>query len=174
MTPLLLLGLVALLIWGAFWGWRNLTAPLPTPEPTPCVTVTTELVNITQVSVRVYNAGFTSGLASRVGSKLEEVGFQVVRIENTDERVTRGVVVRANKDNPSGIRLVASYFASVEIEYDDRVDGTIDVLLASDWGEYGETPLYQVSTGTQGTTCVPPDPSPSDMPASPVQGTQQP
>ncbi|WP_158600540.1 LytR C-terminal domain-containing protein [Tessaracoccus antarcticus] len=163
-TPLLLLTLVGLLIWGAFWGWRNLTAPLPTPEPTPCVTVSTELVNVTQVSVRVYNAGFTSGLASRVGAKLEEVGFNVIRIENTEERVTRGVIVRTNEANKAGIRLVSSYFAAPVVEYDDRVDGTIDILLASDWGDYGDAPLFQVSSGEGGTTCVPPEASPSAEP----------
>ena len=166
-TPLLLLALVGLLIWGAFWGWRNLTAPLPTPEPTPCVTVSTELVNVTQVSVRVFNAGFTSGLASRVGAKLEDVGFNVVRIENTDERVTRGVIVRTNKENAAAIRLVSSYFAAPEVEYDTRVDGTVDILLASDWGDYGTTPLFQVSAGKGGTTCVVPEASASPEPTGP-------
>ena len=170
-TPLLLLGLLGLLVWGSFWGWRNLTAPLPTPEPTPCVTVATELVNVTDISVRVYNAGFTSGLANRVKTQLSEAGFNVVKVDNTEERVTKGVIVRTSEDNQPGVRLVSSYFSEVEVEYDDRVDGTVDVLLASEWGDFGTEPLYQVSSGRDGITCVPPgaspSPSPSVAPASP-------
>lgn len=167
-TPLLLLGLVGLLIWGAFWGWRNLTAPLPEPEPTPCVTVSAELVTVADVSVRVYNGGFTSGLANRVGSRLKEVGFNVIRIENTDERVTSGVIVRVSEDNQPAKRLVESYFADAQVEYDDRVDGTVDVLLASEEPTPGATPLFRVSSGEGGTTCVPPGalPSPSGSPES--------
>lgn len=160
-TPLLLLGLVGLLIWGAFWGWRNLTAPLPTPEPTPCVTVAAELINVTEVSVRVFNGGFTSGMASRVSTRLEEAGFNIIKVDNIDERVTEGVIVRASEDSQPGVRLVTSYFEEPTIEYDDRVDGTIDVLLASDEPTPGAEPLFQVSSGEGGTVCVPPNPSPS-------------
>ncbi len=168
-TPLLLLGLLALLAWGAFWGWQNLTAPLPGPEPTPCVTVTTTGLNVKDVSVRVYNAGFTSGLANRVKTQLDGAGFNVIKVSNTDERVIKGVVVRTNEANKAAIQLVSSYFTEVALEYDDRVDGTVDVLLASDWGAFGTEPLSTVASGDQGTICVLPDPSaPSPaVPASP-------
>ncbi len=161
-TPLLLLGLLGLLVWGALWGWRNLTAPLPEPAPTPCVTISADLVSVKDVSVRVYNAGFTSGLANRVGSRLEEAGFNVIRIENTEERVTSGLVVRLSKDNQPAERLVTSHFAEPTVEYDERVDGTVDILLASEEPAAGETPLSQVSSGEQGTTCVPPAALPSE------------
>lgn len=168
-TPLLLLGLLGLLVWGAFWGWRNLTAPLPTPEPTPCVTVSAELVTVADVSVRVFNGGFTSGLASRVGTRLEEAGFNVIKVDNTEERVTSGVIVRTSEDNVPGVRLVSSYFQDPTIEYDDRVDGTVDVLLASEEPVAGTEPLFQVSSGEDGTTCVPPDATMSPSPeASPT------
>lgn len=175
-TPLLLLGLLGLLIWGAFWGWNNLTAPLPEPEPTPCITVSTELVTVADVSVRVYNAGFTSGLANRVSSRLAEVGFNVVRVENTEERVTTGVVVRTNKENTPAIRLVTSYFADFTLDYDDRVDGTVDILLASEEPAPGATPLFQVSSGEKGTTCVPPGalPSASESPGTGEQESTKP
>lgn len=172
-TPLLLLALLGLLAWGALWGWRNLTAPLPGPEPTPCVTVTTDLVTVADVSVRVYNAGFTSGLANRVSTRLEDAGFNIVRVDNTDERVTTGVVIRLNEDNLAAQRLVASYFQDPTVEFDDRVDGTVDVLLSSEEPAAGETPLFQVSSGNDGTTCVPPQPT---MTASsePTQTVQEP
>lgn len=171
-TPLLLLALVGLLAWGALWGWRNLTAPLPGPEPTPCVTITTELVTVADVSVRIYNAGFTSGLANRVSARLEDAGFTIIRVDNTDERITTGVVIRLNKDNQAGQRLVASYFQDPTMEYDDRVDGTVDVLLSSDEPEAGTEPLFQVSSG-DGTTCVPPQPTMAGSP-EPTETVQEP
>lgn len=158
-TPLLLLALLGLLIWGAFWGWQNLTAPLPGPEPTPCVTVTNNGLSVTDVSVRVYNAGFTSGLASRVKAHLEDAGFRIVRVDNTDERVLKGVLLRTNEKSQPAIQLVSSYFTDVTVEYDDRIDGTVDVLLASDWGDYGTEPLSAVSSGDEGVICVLPDPT---------------
>lgn len=175
-TPLLLLGLLGLLVWGAFWGWRNLTAPLPEPSQTPCVTVSSEIVSVKDISVRVYNAGFTSGLANRVGSRLKEVGFNVVRVENTDERVTSGLLIRTSEDNQPAVRLVTSYFADATVEYDGRVDGTVDILLASEEPAEGKTPLSQVSSGEKGTTCVPPGalPSASGSPAGESQESAKP
>ncbi len=175
-TPLLLLGLLGLLVWGAFWGWQNLTAPLPEPEPTPCVTVSAEIVSVGDVSVRVYNAGFTSGLANRVATRLEEVGFNVIRVENTEERVTSGVIIRTSEDNQPAVRLVTSHFADATVEYDGRVDGTVDILLASEEPTPGETPLSQVSSGEKGTTCVPPEalPSASESPEGENQENTKP
>lgn len=170
-TPLLLLGLLGLLMWGAFWGWRNLTAPLPEPEPTPCVTVSAEMVTVADVSVRVYNGGFTSGLASRIGTRLTDAGFNVVRIENTDERVTSGVIIRTNEANQAALALVASYFVEPTLDYDDRVDGTVDVLLASEEPAAGAAPLVEVPSGESGTTCVYPDALPSPA-VSPAEGVE--
>lgn len=174
-TPVLLLGLLAFLVWGAFWGWRNLTAPLPTPEPTPCVVVTQELVTVADVSVRVYNGGFTSGLARRQASRLEDVGFNVIRVGNTDERVS-GTTIRGNEANNPAKRLIMSYFQNATFENDDRVDGTVDVLLGSDFE--GETPveeqIFQVSSGEGGTVCVPPSPEPTDSPSPTATATTEP
>lgn len=171
-TPVLLLGLLAFLVWGAFWGWRNLTAPLPTPEPTPCVVVTQDLVTVYDVSVRVYNGGFTSGLARRQASRLEDAGFNVVRVGNTDERVS-GTVVRGNVDNEPARRLVMSYFMDPVFENDDRVDGTIDVYLGSDFAGEGGEPYTQVSSGEGGTVCLPPSPEPTDSPVPTVTATTE-
>ena len=39
---------------------------------------------MTHVSVRIFNGGFTSGLANREARRLTEVGFKVIRVDNTD------------------------------------------------------------------------------------------
>ena len=168
-TPVILLGLLALLIWGASWGWKALTEPLPSPSPTPCVVEEAELVNVTHVSVRIFNGGFTSGLANREARRLTEVGFKVIRVDNTDERI-RGTVIRANENQTGQIRLVKSYFLEPTVEYDDRIDGTVDIYLgtdflgANDGSDPANPPLFQVSA-PDGQICVVPEPSPSPSPS---------
>ena len=131
-TPIVLLGLLGLLIWGANWGWKQLTAPLPSPSPTPCIMKPAEHVRSGDTVVRVYNGGFTSGLANREAKRLSDAGFLVQRIDNTDERI-RGTVIRGNKSQEAQLRLVRSQFAEPTVETDDRIDGTIDVLLGTDF-----------------------------------------
>ncbi|CAL8968777.1 hypothetical protein TESS_TESS_01744 [Tessaracoccus sp. O5.2] len=170
-TPVLLLSLLGLLVWGATWGWKALTEPLPSPSPTPCVMEPAEIVTVRDVTVRIYNGGFTSGLANRVGNQLTEAGFDVARVTNTEERVT-GTVIRANRRETPQIRLAASYFVEPVIQYDDRVDGVVDILVGTDFAGFSEAPFAQVSS-TDGQLCrVPtpsasaPEPSPSPSPSS--------
>ena len=171
-TPVILLGLLGLLIWGANWGWKALLEPLPSPSPTPCVMENTEMMNPTHVSVRVFNGGFTGGLANRESRRLTEAGFKVIRIDNTEERI-RGTVIRANENQKNGhVRLVKSYFKEPVIEYDDRVDGTVDVMIgtdflgANDGTDPNNTPpnLFQI-TAPDGQVCVVPQPSVSPSPS---------
>ena len=82
-TPALLIGLLIFLIWGANLGWNALTAPLPTPPPTPCVTQQVSTLTPNQVTVLVYNGGFTSGLGSKVSQALKTAGFEVAKTTNT-------------------------------------------------------------------------------------------
>lgn len=159
-TPILLLGLLGLLIWGGLWGWRNLTAPLPSPEPTPCIKRTAEVVVASDVYVRVLNGGYTRGLAERAASHLREFEYNVFSIGNTEEQV--GVtIVRGAEESQPGLRLVRSHFLDAEIEYDDRVDGTIDLLLGTQFSGYNEENFHQVSSGEDGTICIPASASPS-------------
>lgn len=161
-TPIVLLVLLGLLLWSASWGWRNLTAPLPTPDPTPCVTQPVDVVTPDKVSVRVLNGGFTSGLAGQASGRLETAGFKIVTVGNTDERVT-STVIRGNAENDAALQLTASYFNGATIEHDDRVDGTIDVFVGSDFGGYGEGPLTETTSNT-GNLCVPPTPEATPIP----------
>ncbi|MHA6523844.1 LytR C-terminal domain-containing protein [Tessaracoccus sp. G1721] len=162
-TPILLLGLLGLLLWGASWGWKALTEPLPTPSPTPCVMAPAEIVTVPDVTVRVYNGGFTSGLASRVSAQLETAGFNVIKVDNTEERI-KGTVIRANRQETPQIRLAASYFLDPVIEYDDRVDGVVDIYVGTDFAGFGPEPFSQVSADG-GQVCRVPSPSPSASPS---------
>ena len=75
-TALTLVGLIALVIWSAMWGWRSMFADLPgnpltASDPTPaCKPVHVDAgrkVRTKQVQVSVYNSGDRQGLAGQAG-----------------------------------------------------------------------------------------------------------
>ena len=171
-TPVILLGLLGLLIYAATWGWKALTEPLPSPSPTPCVTQSATVVSPTTISLRIYNGGFTSGLANRISRSMKEVGFQVVRVDNTEERIT-GTVIRGNEQQTAELTLVASYFNEATIEFDDRVDGTVDVLVGSEYKDFNPSPIPE-APATAGVICVVPSPSPTAAPSVAVTPTAAP
>lgn len=160
-TPVLLLALLGFLIWGAAWGWRNLTAPLPSPSPTPCVTKKAAVITPELVSVRVLNGGFTSGLAGKVGKHLENHGYTILQVGNTEERV-KGTIIRGSADDGPMLQLVQSEFRNSTIEHDDRVDGSIDVLVGTAYEGVNKQFLKEVKS-EGGVVCefVSPSPSPS-------------
>ncbi|MFV0428429.1 MAG: LytR C-terminal domain-containing protein [Arachnia sp.] len=173
-TPILLLALLAFLVWGAWWGWRNLTAPIPEPEPTACVSMATETITAADVAVRIYNGGFTSGLAYRVSQALTEAGMNIMHTGNTEERI-KATVVRGAQSDQAAVELVASYFKDATVEYDDRVTGVIDIFVGSEYGGFADEPLGS-TTPDSGTKCLPPElakeilarqsPTPSPSPTS--------
>ncbi len=163
-TPVLLLSLLALLIWGASWGWRNLTAPLPSPSPTPCVTKSASIITSDMVSVRVLNGGFTSGLAGRVAEHLGNNGFTVLRTGNTEERV-KETIVRGSTESEAKLTMLQSHFKGAIIEHDDRVDGSVDVLVGTGYEGVTGNGVTQIEA-PGGVTCDYPSPSPT--PSSPA------
>ncbi|HJE51763.1 MAG TPA: LytR C-terminal domain-containing protein [Tessaracoccus flavescens] len=168
-TPVILLGLLGLLIYAANWGWKALTEPLPSPSPTPCVTQSASVVAPSDVSVRIFNGGFTSGLANRISRSMKEVGFKVVRVDNTDERI-KTTIIRGNEEQLAELTLVASYFNEATIEHDDRVDGTVDVLVGSEYKDMNPSPMPE-APATAGVICVVPSASPSAAPSTAVTPT---
>lgn len=166
-TPILLLGLLAFLAWGAYWGWNNLTKPFPTPEPTPCATVSTSTVTPQQVAVRVINGGPTAGQATKIGDQLEPLGFRVIQIGNTEEKVAVPVIIRSGTNNVAAAQLVASYLKDATTETDARVDGTVDVVLGVGGGAMAESGQLSEVPVEGGTICLAPAPSPSPTPSIP-------
>lgn len=158
-TPILLLGLLGLLLWGASWGWKALTEPLPSPSPTPCVVGPAEVVTPADISVRVFNGGFTSGLANRVGNDLAKAGFTVLKVGNTEERIV-GAVIRTSQSQSLQATIVASYFVEPTLDYDQRIDGTVDVFVGTDFLGMAPTPSPQ-ATPPDGQACRAPSPSSS-------------
>ena len=159
-TPLTLLVLLAVLCYGAWWGWKNIVAPPQTTPAPPCVPtkVTDKSLKTSQVTVRVYNGGDKKGLASDVTRDLRAKGFNVLDPANTDQKISTTVIVGNGTKNPE-VLLVKSYFKGAKVKADGRTDHTVDVLVGNSAVHFNSKAKtsYPVKTST---VCLPAD-SPS-------------
>jgi hypothetical protein len=160
-TPLTLILLLVLLIGGFWWGWRQVTAPVPTTPPEPCVVVDLSdgRLHSTQVTVRVYNAGSVGGRASRVATNLRAKGFTVQRVSNWEEAVDKTVVVGAKADNPE-VKLVVPFFKEAEVREDGRPDNTVDIIIGNDYPGFNDTAPTSIAVEGK-KACVPVTPTPA-------------
>ena len=136
-TPITLLILFGMLLYGAWWGYNNIIMPIPAMPPEPCVdqSVPKGQLQTSQVVVRVYNGGDRKGLAADVGRSLRGKGFRVVLTTNTAEKIQQTVIVGAN-DNKPEVLFVKSFFKEAVVRSDRRVDGTVDVLVGNKYGGF--------------------------------------
>ena len=98
-----------------------------------------------------------------VPQRMKDAGFTVLKVDNVEERVT-SPVVRGNKREEPSMTLVASYYENVTLDFDERVDGSVDLLLGSEKPEPVKKPLKEVETG--GSICVAPTTTPSPSPSA--------
>jgi hypothetical protein len=166
-TPLTLLILLAVLGYGAWWGYKTvLTAGNP-KGPVTCVTQSATVVVPSQVTVRVLNGGTVRGFASDVAKVLRERGYKVAAVGNTEEQIGNVVVVGADVKAPE-VLLVASNFAGVTIRSDARPDHSVDVLLGQKVDGFMPAEGFKTSIEVPGgSVCLPsqtPTPSRSGSP----------
>lgn len=159
-TPFTLVVLLCILGYAAWWGYQQVTAPLPPPQRTPCVQQPIEKGRLqsAQVTLRVFNGGAHRGLAGDVAASLRAKGFQVSSVSNTEEKVTKTVIVAESKDNPE-TKLVLGFFKGATVREDPaRVDHSIDVLVGDP--ETGFTTKANSSIEVKAATvCLPKLPS---------------
>jgi ribosomal protein S8E len=157
-TPLTLLVLLGILCYGAWWGWKNIVAPPQTAPPPPCVPtkVTDKELKTSQVTVRVFNGGDKKGLASEVTRALRSKKFNVLDPANTDQSVTKTLIIGNGAKNPE-VLLVKSFFKGAVVEADGRTDHTVDVLVGNKYGGFNSKAktAYPVETST---VCLPSSP----------------
>lgn len=166
-TPLTLLALAALVAFGGFWGYKNATAQIPPPPPQPCTMtdVGGQLVPA-QVTLRVLNAGLQGGLAKRVSSAMRSYGFNILKVNNTDQRLTNTVIIGNATDSPE-VRLVAGFFKNATTQADGRIDHVVDILLGDDYAGRVTKPVLSVPVS--GPVCLPIPPGSSTVPSVPAQ-----
>lgn len=152
-TPVTLLALLALVVFGGLWGFRNATAAIPPRPPEPCVmTDVGGKLTPQHVTVRTLNAGLRGGLAKRVSTSLRSYGFYILKVNNSAEKLAQTVVVGNSKDSPE-VKLVAGFFKDAKTQGDGRVDHVVDVLIGDDFAGYVTNPPKSVSV--DGEVCLP-------------------
>ncbi|MGJ3508186.1 LytR C-terminal domain-containing protein [Enemella sp. A6] len=157
-TPLTLLILIVGLVFAAQWGWRNVMAPLPEPATPDCIPQAASTLESSQVSVRVYNGSSKRGLARHVANLLGDRGFNVIEVGNVEQQVTQTIVVGGNEHNPE-VKLTAQNLAKSATRGDGRNDGTVDVLVGSEY--HGIVPNAPKSINVPGDqVCLPQETEP--------------
>ena len=156
-TPVTLIVLLALVVFGGWWGLHNATAAIPPRPPQPCVKIDVGgTLTPKYVTVRTLNAGLRGGLAKRVSTNLRSVGFYILKVNNSDERMAQTVIVGNSKDSPE-VKLVAGFFKNATRQGDGRVDHVVDVLLGDDFAGMATNP--KTSIAVNGPVCLPPLPA---------------
>jgi predicted amino acid-binding ACT domain protein len=154
-TPVTLLVLFGMLLYGAWWGYNNIIKPVPPLPPEPCVeqTVPKGQLKASQVVIKVYNGGDRKGLAADVSRSLRNEGFRVVQTDNTVEKIQKTVIVGADANNPE-VLFVKSFFKEATTRSDQRVDRTVDVLVGNRYGGFDKNAkaTYQINAET---VCLP-------------------
>jgi hypothetical protein len=152
-SPIVLLIVLGVLAYAAWWGYKALTNPLSTKDPAACVSQSVSgAVTTDMVTVRVYNAGTDKGLAAKVSAQLVDKGFKIGFTGNTQEKVDKTTVIGGTPTDPA-VRLVAGFFAQAAVQGDNRTDGTVDVLLPT--GAAGVIPDAPTSIDAPGAVvCV--------------------
>ena len=187
-TLITLVVLLGILVAGAYYGWRGLTAdlttttqPAPTTTTTPSPTCTPEppspgkRLTTHQVRVSVFNAGGITGLADQTLSDLHAQGFREGTADNAPEgsAVEAVQVWDARPDSPQA-RLVALQFEG-EVQ---RVRSTtdlgpgIDVVIGDNFPGLKDTAprSLQVEPPSKATECPPRSGSPSGSPSGSGSG----
>jgi hypothetical protein len=162
-TPVTLLILLGVLLYGAWWGYSNIIQPVPKAPPPPCVeqSVTEGQLKSSQVTVKVYNGGDRLGLAGDVGRALRGKGFKVAKVDNTVEKISKTVIVGADPKNPE-VLFVKTFFKEAAVRGDQRTDGSVDVLVGNKYGGFNKSAktTYAVKTKTVCLASQPPSSTP--------------
>lgn len=151
-TPVTMLALLAILGYGAVWGYKNATAD-STGAQTQCVmTDVGGTLTPDKVTVRVLNGGTQGGHAKTTRSYLQAFDFKVIYYNNSDREVQTTTVV-GNAANDPEVQLVAKMFDGAVTEGDGRADHVVDVIVPTKYQEFDNPP--RPSVAVTGPVCLP-------------------
>ncbi|MDO4716476.1 MAG: LytR C-terminal domain-containing protein [Propionibacteriaceae bacterium] len=153
LTPVTLIALCGFLAFGAWWGYQQISAPLPGKLPTPCVSTSVTELSSSQVVVRVLNGGYTTGLGTKVSKELSGYGFIISGTGNTQERVKKTIIVAGSETAPEA-QLVLGFFkeATIRVDKDRAIDAHVDVLVGSEYA--GTNPEAPKAIAVSGQVCI--------------------
>ncbi len=139
----LTLGLVALVLFFAFWyALSYYTANKDVPAPRPTCTTPTVALPPTKVRVNVYNATTRTGLAASTAKTLGGRGFVVGKVANDPlSRSVKGVAeVRYGPKGKGAANVVYRHLTSAKLVQDKRADASVDVVIGNAWKELAPPP----------------------------------
>ncbi len=168
-TPVTLIILLAMLGYGAVWGYQHVTMPDNRKVETCVMTDVGKQLTPKSVTVRVLNGGETGGMARSMALFLRGHAFRVIYYNNSDERVPNTVVVGNSVDDPE-VKLMLGFFTGSTARGDGRADHVVDVILG-DKDTHIENPVASIPV--DGPVCLPaiasstatPIPSPTPSPS---------
>lgn len=156
-TPITLLILLGVLLYGAWWGYTNIIRKTPEAAPAPCVQQTLKKGKLksSQVTVKIFNGGQRIGLAGDVARAMRGKGFKVGLTDNTQEQIGKTVIVGADKKAPEVI-FVKTFFKSAEIRADKSKenDRTVDILVGNDYRGFNKKAKNTYTVKAK-TVCLP-------------------
>ena len=156
-TPVTLIILLAMLGYGAMWGYQHATMADNRKVETCVMTYVGTKLTPDKVTVRVLNGGETGGLAKIVAGLLRIQGFRIIYYNNSDERVPNTVVVGNSVDDPE-VKLMLGFFTGSTARGDGRADHVVDVILG-DKNTHIDKPVASIPVS--GPVCLPPIPAPT-------------
>lgn len=128
--------LVALVLGGAWFGWRAVSSDASSSTPTtttaggPQCGAAPVAANPPEVQVNVYNGTSRNGLARTTAGQVTASGFVVLAVDNDPkgERVQQVAVVRGAKGSANAYLLLA-YVPGATFVPDERADATLDLVV---------------------------------------------
>lgn len=151
-TPVTLIILLAILGYGAMWGFEHATIS-DTRKAQACV-ATDVGANLTpeRVTVRVLNGGTKGSHAKTTRNYLLAYDFRVIRYTNSERAVDTTTVIGNAADDPE-VLLVAKMFDGAVTEGDGRVDHVVDVIVPTKFQELTDPPAPSIPV--TGPVCLP-------------------
>ena len=137
----------------------------------PCVPEGTLPVPYGDITVHVYNATSRPGLAGSVADLLGQRGFEIGSTGNFSLKLRGTARIEFGAEGIAEAYTLAAHLPDVELRYDARTDGVIDLALGARFTELvplEEVPLSAVEpmTGVEG--CVPLDTAVPGAPPAPT------
>ena len=151
-TPVTLIALLAILGFGAKWGFEQINVSDGKVVNNACVmTDVGKELTPAKVTVRVYNGGNTPKMASLTKLFLNSHDFRVIKTNNSERRVATTVIV-GNSANDPEVKLLQQFFVDAVAEGDGREDHVVDVIL-TDTSKQQADPVKTVPV--DGPVCLP-------------------
>lgn len=116
----------------------------PTVKAGDCITGTAEqpVAKPSTVTINVYNATTTAGLAAKVAATLRERGFTVAEIDNDplDKKITASAEIRYGDTGRPAARTARLMVKDAKMVNDKRTDETVDLVLGEAFTTLADLP----------------------------------